>query len=694
MASNNKLITTPLARIDLTKLDYNSIINEIKSIIKSNPKYSPNFTSYFESDVAVMLIELFSQIAQLNNLRIDFVSNELSWVNAEQDDTILRFLPLIDYRLKSVLGSQTPIVATVVGEPGGVSTVPIVIPARTRLNAINTSGAQSVAEFLYSSTDYTSAIVLPAGLSGYDLIAYAGITDRIDLTIPVSSNYTFKINKTNVIDDSIQVFLNQNGTYVLLTRVESFIAPLESNPTYTVRFNFQGEATIIFGNKFFGGSFDGIVESDPSTHKEIVVYYRYISDNKGSETNYSPLAISQNIEFFAPVLGRNITLNIFNPEFGTNGTDILSIEDVRRTAPLTIRTADKAVTNEDSETFLKQNIITKDAKVFTPIDEPQFNIPIFYAHAFVAANRSNSAFISTKSTPASYELPDPIQNETNASYTARFLASLNEYYNLRGIETSATLTSSLKLNQYVIIENFNDRLRIITDTSDPLNYHDIKLTPGALTPQDIIDQINFGMGYGLASVNTDNSIVFKSLVLGSLSFIQLLPNFEDLADNAVLEETYSTLGFNVNDLATGADNTLEALELYNILNAKRIACVDYQFKNITMVPFNIIGRIYYNQTANPSNVLRDVNSVVNNNYSYQSMNIGQQVRKSTILKTLMSVSGVDYVELTNFDQDILPGKNELYFVVDPEIVGAIPDAYQTLKTNLSNSFELIRNETT
>lgn len=693
MASNNKLITTPLARIDLTKLDYNGIINEIKSAIKSNPKYSANMTSYFESDVAVMLIDLFAQIAHLNNLRIDFTSNELSWVNAEQEDTILKFLPLIDYRLKSVLASEIPLNATVVGEPGGVSSVPIVIPARTQLAPVNTVGGPSLAEINFSKTDYTSAIVLPAGIASYNLIGYAGVTERTDVLVPTGSNFTFKINKENIVDDSIQIFFNKNGTYVLLTRVESFMTPLEENPTYTVRFNFKGEATIIFGNKFFGGAFDGVVESDPSTHPELVVYFRRLAESKGTQTNYTPLAISQNLELFAPVLGRNITLNIFNSEFATGGTDILSIEEVRRTAPLTIRTADKAVTNEDCELFLRENSLTKDVKVVTPMDEPQFNIPIFYGHVFVAANRSNSAFISTKPTPETFELPEPAQNELESEYTIRFLTSLNEYYNLRGIESSAVLTSSSVENQFVIISGTNDKMKIISDTDDPNNFFYVSLTPGALTPFEVVDQINAAAGYRIAYVNESNSITLKSNVLGNLSYIQLLPNFDDLEENSVLEETYLTLGFQVNDIATGTNNSSEALTLYNILNSKRILGIDFQFRQLKMIPFNITGRIYYNQTANPTNVLNDINSIINTNYSYQGMDIGKQVRKSNILRTLMSVAGVDYVELTNFDTDILPNKDEIYFVVDPEIVNAIPNAFTTLKSNLTNTFELIRNTT-
>jgi len=694
VASNNKLITTPLARIDLTKLDYNTIINEIKGIIKSNPKYNTNMTSYFEGDVAVMLIDLFAQIAHLNNLRIDFTSNEMSWVNAEQDDTILRFLPLIDYRLKSVLAAEIPLTATVLGEPGGVSTVPIVVPARTQLSAVNTVGVQSLAEIIYSKDDYTSAIVLPAGLTSYSLTGYAGITERIDLTINVPSNFVFQIDKENIVDDSIQIFLEKNGSYEKLTRVEDFMTPLESNPTYTVRFNFKGQATIIFGNKYFGGSFDGVVTSDPSTHKNIVVYYRRLAESNGVETNYSPLGISENIDFFAPVLGRNVTLNIFNPDFGTGGTNILTLDEVRMIAPLTIRTADKAVTNEDCETFLKQNPITKDVKVFTPLDEPQFNIPIFYGHVFTAANRANGAFVSTKPTPEIFELPDPLPNELSASYTTRFLTALNNYYNLRGIESSAVLTSSSSLDQFVILAGINDRMKIITDTADPNNYFYVSLTAGAFTPFDIVSQINFAAGYNLASVNANNSIQLKSNVLGAVSFIQLLGNLDDLAENTVLEETYLTLGFQVNDLASGTDNTSEALTLYNILNAKRILGIDFQFKPLKFIPFNITGRIYYNQTANPSTVLTNVNAVLNNNYSYQAMNIAQQVRRSNLLKLIMSVNGVDYVELTNFDQDILPNKDELYFIVDSDIVTAIPDAFLNLKTNLTNSFELVRNETT
>lgn len=271
-------VITPIGRIDLTRLDYNGIVQQIRNIITSDRRYEPQFKSLFESDAGVMLIELFAQIAHLNNLRIDFISNELSWLNAEQPETILNFLPLIDYRLHSVTGSTTNVIGTVIGQAGNVSPVQILIPGRTKLSARNTAGAPSTAEFLAGPDNYTGDILLAANQRSYSLNAFAGTTDFAEVFVNQQEQFTFLINQTNIIDGSIQIFkVLDNNQFELLPYVESFITPLSSLPQWTNRFDFSGRATVIFGNRFFGGAFTEVNPLNQSTWVKLRVYFRYLS---------------------------------------------------------------------------------------------------------------------------------------------------------------------------------------------------------------------------------------------------------------------------------------------------------------------------------------------------------------------------------------------------------------------------------
>ena len=672
-------ITTPIGRIDLTKLDYTTMIDEVTSLIKNHPNYQTQFNSFFEGDAAVMLIELFCQVAHMNNLRIDFESNELSWLNAEEPDTILRFLPLIDFSLESVYGSSVEIIAEAIEETGGVSSVPIIIPARTQINAINLAGEDSTIELLSESDNYTGSIVLQPNIRTYAIEGYAGITETLEIDVSKASNFTFKINRPNVIHDSIQVFINENGSYTLLSRLDTFMSPLEVLPTYTVRFDFDGQPTFIFGNKFFGGNFDGIVDGNANTYKQLFIYYRYLNDSGGRITNYVPGSVEETLNFFAPSLGRDIALQFYNVSSGYGGSDIATLDEIKQIAPLLIRTADKAVTNEDHETFISQHQVVKDVNVITPVEEPTSTIPIFHIHIYVAPNRNTTDFIPVTETPAYNEMPAAEIGETYLEYNTRLQTAITNFYNITGMETRAELQSEFIDDTFTIIEGFNDELRILLDTDDSVSgFVNITLTDGTTrTREQIVEEINNEFENANPASIIGDSILFSSSTIGDTGYIQLAGDTSDSAHDAILAETYDTIGFAKNALSAGTTVTDEAEELLDLITGKRIAGIELVFRQIAITPFILTMDVYYNKNSNPADIEQDVLDELYINYSYQSAFLGSTIRKSEIIRLVMGIDGVEYIE-TDFT-DLIAKTNEIIFLLDTDIINYLPlDDYPDL----------------
>lgn len=684
-------LTTSLGRIDLTKLDYAGIITQVKSIIQSDPRYQAKFSSLFEGDAAVMMIELFAQIAHMVNLRIDFTANELSWLNAEQEQTVLNFLPLIDYKLRSVRSSTTTIFATVVNEPGAVSTSQISIPAKTRLGPLNTEGRQSVCEILASKTNYTSDLILQPGIRTYSLTAFSGITEFFEIQVNKASLFTFTIDRTNVIDDSIQIFkVGTNNSFTLLDQVDSFLTPLGANPSYVTGFNFQGEAQVQFGNKFFGGSFDGVT-NDPSTWVTLRVYYRYLTDTNGSVTNYTPGSVNQTLEFFSPGEGRKIKLQFFNQDAGVGGTDILTLDQVKQLAPLSVRTGGKVVTNEDYEITLSEDSLVKDVLVITPNEEPTLDIPVFHAHGFTAPNRTNSTFIPNTDPPLDTQMPDPLPSETEDEYNVRFLQSLTNFYNLTGLETPAQLQSSKTDDTFPVVLQVNDTMRIVVDTDDIVSgYVQINLSENpAKTKEEVVTNINSGFLFPLARIE-DGRITLESPVKGNGSFIQLVGDNSDVFNDGIMQLTYTTLGFVKDQFSQGLEQSAEAGALDDTITDKQVVGIELKFRPIVITPFKIKAQVFYNKNANRITLEEDIRTALYDNFSYQSSFMSKPVLPYRVAKIIQDIAGVDDAIIIEPAARLDTSVNQIAFIMDQFIIDNLPDRFPDLGSLYEVELEMIR----
>lgn len=694
MASNLPQLTTPAGRIDLTRVDFNGMKSMIYSAIREHPKYREMFSSFFEGDVAVMLIDLFLTIAHINNLRLDFISNELSFLNSRDPNVLLRFLPIIDYKLRSVEGSTIPLKGSFVR---GSIEYPIVIPARTKISGRDLTGNSFTSEILYNKYNYTGNIIVPAGVDSFDVVSYAGQTKSISVQIDRPSNFAVKINQEFVIDDSIQVFLNKGGIFHELKRVDSFVTYLTSEfPDYTVRFDFDGKPTIIFGNRFFGGAFTGIVEGSSQTYENVIVYYRHLDTRNGAETNVTPFSIDDTIEVFVQNLGRNVSINFFNQFAATGGNNILSMEEVKRIAPLTVRASKNTVTNEDYEIkLINNNSIINDVRAITPKDQPDVNIPVFYGYIYVKPERQMDTFILSEN-GRSDRLPLRQTGETESEYNVRLIRNLNNFCNISGMETNAKLTSTNSSTFFTIINDFNDKIRLIVDDDDIVSgFVDVKLDVGLnVSNEDVVNKINSAFGYQLAKVDELNKIELSSRVYGTGSFIQFVGDNENAANNQIIDRTCDTIGFALNQFSSGQDVSSEAAAIDDSIE-NEIAGIGHSYKSIRVSPFGLDITVYYNPEVSSPDTLKDiVRQSLRDAYSFSSVNLGNRVTKNDVRKLVENIDGVDLVDINGFLENnrLISEFNECYFILDEIIIAAIPDSFPNIKANYDINIKMVRSD--
>ena len=100
MARNIVTTLNPLAKVDYTKLNFEQIIDDIKAILETHPKYKTEWQDFLESNAGQMLIETFSYIATKIILRADLIANELYLPTSEDPQSIVNILKLIAYNLQ------------------------------------------------------------------------------------------------------------------------------------------------------------------------------------------------------------------------------------------------------------------------------------------------------------------------------------------------------------------------------------------------------------------------------------------------------------------------------------------------------------------------------------------------------------------------------------------------------------------
>lgn len=374
---------TKLPKTQYSGLDYQNIMEDIVTLVTENPEYSDQYDDFLSSNAGRTITELFAYIADQLATRIDWVANENFLGTATQKSSVIKILKLLGYNFDLPISSTVEVTAKAnqpVGEfyltepyDNSGNITPYTLTAEDTNGAMRTFEAINYNED-NDSYDYKGGVKINTGSSqDPNLTHYVefheGITYIEEYVSTTNNNPIFTLSQSPVVENSIQVYLvSEEGGLVVeerLNQVNSFLDPLTQNQVNT----FGEENPLTYKLNVLENDTVNI-EFPPTTlvpdnnrrlrvDDRIRIFYRV-----GGGINGNITVRSINIDKSLSVNGNNVNIHFVNEQKGTGGRDGETAEYASVYAPLSIRTAEKAVTEEDYNIIVNSDNTVVKAKSF------------------------------------------------------------------------------------------------------------------------------------------------------------------------------------------------------------------------------------------------------------------------------------------------------------------------------------------
>ena len=366
---------TKLPKTNFSGLEYDNIIDDIIRIVLDNPEYNDNWDDFLSSNAGRMMIELFSYIADQLATRIDWVVNENYIGTTTQKKSVMRILKIIGYNFSLPEASMVPVTVIVDKPVGEFNLTPVYsaeageldifsLTARDKNGKIKTFEALEYDE-INRRYEYKTGININTGTSvlpnlKHVINFFEGTTVLEEFVVDTENNQSFTLRRNPVIQDSARVYIVRTDNDVVseieLTKVEAFLEP----EAQKFRDSFGDEIPIPFllnvaeddtVNLEFGPtSLLPDARRRPRVGDIIRVFYRI---GGGVDGNITRRSISTTKRFSTN--NEIINVNFINSIEGSGGRNGESPEHAALFAPLVVRTANKAVTQDDYDILIRAN---------------------------------------------------------------------------------------------------------------------------------------------------------------------------------------------------------------------------------------------------------------------------------------------------------------------------------------------------
>jgi uncharacterized phage protein gp47/JayE len=336
------------SQIDYTSRDYQALLEDLTSLVNVRTNYA--WTADDPNDLGTILLESFAYMGDIQSYYIDRVANELTLDTAARRKTLVDIGKLYGYRVSG----PTPARVNVVFE--NISDEAIDIPVGTQVLATLLYG--DFTEVYFETT--ASATQLAPG-DTVTLACQEGKTvntDRPDLISP-TTNKPLPVNlgvsdgtaqqiveliDTNVVDDSIVVYVGQGVAFTPWSYVESLTESGPNQLVFTTNVDADGNVSLEFG--------DGINGAIPPANQVISALYRI---SAGAAGNLNSGTVEEVTFIPGNILPEAIGyLAVSNPSAAFGGADGDDNDQIRTKVKNAITTRRRAVTLTDYAALASQ----------------------------------------------------------------------------------------------------------------------------------------------------------------------------------------------------------------------------------------------------------------------------------------------------------------------------------------------------
>lgn len=294
------------------------------SILKRLGQSNPEITDHSESNILVVIVSLFAGVSEMLNYYIDNMAREAFITTARRYSSVVKHTRLIDYRIKAALPASVNISVSFFSELNEIIKIqtPITIPQGTEFQT--NDGVKFLSIYDVSVGVGADIITIPVEQKEYVFNNIIGETSG-------ANNSIYEIG-TNYLHNSM--LLKVGGEIWELVDTLGRSGPDDKH--YVVEITAERKAIIKFGDDI-----NGMV---PNPGLELLASYY---NTLGQVGNVDANTITQiDYIFDLETIGAR-SFKVTNINAASGGTDYESIERIRRSAPLHLRTLDRAVTRQD-----------------------------------------------------------------------------------------------------------------------------------------------------------------------------------------------------------------------------------------------------------------------------------------------------------------------------------------------------------
>ena len=296
------------------------------SLIQGLTAKAPEVTDHSESNILIIIISMFSGVAEMLGYYIDNAAREAYILSARKYASMIQLTKILDYRVKASNPSTTDVTITFSDPvPLQGSGFPYFLPVG--IEAEDSNGIRFISQ-------HTSTVDIPAGSESI-IVPVIQQLSVIDQLLGTSDGATLN-QQYQLPSGYVDMSMVAKIGGIDYTLVETFAYSFPQSTHYIVLVDETGTAFLVLG--------DGSNGKIPGAGQQIIISYKTTS---GASGNLPAGTITTLVTDLTPYLPATFTAEVTNLNDSTGGAAFESIEDIRKRAPLSIRTLSRAVTAQD-----------------------------------------------------------------------------------------------------------------------------------------------------------------------------------------------------------------------------------------------------------------------------------------------------------------------------------------------------------
>ncbi len=358
-----------------TNLDFDQIKISIKDYLRANS----NFTDFdFEGSNFSVLIDTLAYNTYITAFNSNMVINESFLDSATIRENVVSLVRNIGYVPRSRT-SASAVVSFNVEPQSSTSTV-------TLQAGLVCTGSVSGTSYVFSVPENVTASVINGVASFDNLTIKQGTFLKKQFTVEASLDQRFILDNSFIDTSTIRVYvkgINDTGIGTLYSLADNIFDVDSRSEIYLIQEVKDEKYEILFGDGVFGKKLDN--------NSVITVTYIITDGKDGNGTSSFTFAGSFKNENDAVELPNN-SISVTTIQSAQNGSDIESVDSIKKYAPRLYSSQYRAVTPRDYESLLKTKIYPQTESVSVvggeELDPPQ------YGNVFISIKPKNGTFVS------------------------------------------------------------------------------------------------------------------------------------------------------------------------------------------------------------------------------------------------------------------------------------------------------------